>query len=58
MLQFFGLISNLFRDIFAVLYDCVLPVGTGFGVVTLAGVLMSCVIIGFAVNVFWKGAKA
>ena len=59
MLDFIYLISRFFVNIFGVLGDTVIPFGGNFAdSTTLGGILFACLVIGFAVSVFWKGARA
>lgn len=59
MLDFVFLVSRFFINIFAVLGNTLIPFGGGFEDSTsLGGILFACLVIGFAVSIFWKGAKS
>lgn len=59
MLDFVFLVSRFFINIFAVLGSTVIPFGGNFdGTTSLGGILFACLVIGFAVSIFWKGAKS
>lgn len=59
MLDFIFLISRFFVNIFGVLGSTEISFGGGFeDSTTLGGILFACLVIGFAVSVFWKGAKS
>lgn len=59
MLDFFYLLATFFHRIFSLLGDTVIPFGGGLDdSTTLGGILFACIVIGFAVSVFWKGAKS
>lgn len=59
MLDFFRLLSDFFHDIFTLLMGTVIRYGDGFNdITTLGAILVAGVVIGFVVNVYWKGAKA
>ena len=59
MLDFVFLVSRFFVNIFGLLGDTLLPFGTGFNdTVSLGGILFVCLVLGFVVSIFWKGAKS
>ena len=59
MLDFIYLISRFFVNIFGLLGQTIIPFGGNFNdTTTLGGILFACLVIGFAVSVFWKGARA
>ena len=60
MLEFVTLISSFFVSIFNIFSDTVIPFGGNFSgsSFTLAGLLFACLVIGFVVSIFWKGAKS
>lgn len=59
MLDFVWLITIFFQRIFNELQEATIRFGTGSNDVTSIGaILFACIVIGFVVNIFWKGAKA
>lgn len=59
MLDFVWLITNFFQRIFNELQSATIRFGDGSNDVTSVGaILFACIVIGFVVNIFWKGAKA
>ena len=56
MLETFQLFGDFFTDIYNLLNMCVFPVGAVS--VRLADLLIAFIVIGFALSVFWKGARA
>lgn len=59
MMDFIWLVVNFFQSIFNELHSAVIRFGSGNNDVTSIGaILFACIVIGFVVNVFWKGARA
>lgn len=59
MLDFIFLISSFFGKIFNLLGETIIPFGSNFSdSTTLGGILFACIVFGFAVSIFWKGAKS
>ena len=59
MIDFFLRLSYFFGDIFRLLNGTIISGGSGNNMSTsLGGLLFACCVLGFAVNVFWKGARA
>lgn len=59
MIDFFLMLGNFFTDIFRLLNGTIISGGSGNNMSTsLGGLLFACLVLGFAVNIFWKGARA
>lgn len=59
MLDFVWTITNFYQRIFNELQGAVISFGAGYNDTTTVGaILFACIVIGFVVNIFWKGAKA
>ena len=59
MLDFVFLISRFFANIFGLFGSIEIPYGGNFsGSTNIGGILFACIVIGFVVSVFWKGAKS
>lgn len=59
MIDFFHMLSNFYFDIVRLLNGAIITGGKGNNMVTsLGGLIFVCLVLGFAVNVFWKGARA
>lgn len=53
------MLSNFYFDIIRLLNGAIIIGGKGNNMVTsLGGIIFACLVLGFAVNVFWKGARA
>ena len=59
MIDFFHILSNFYFDIIRLLNGAVISGGPGNNMYTsLGGLIFVCLVLGFAVNIFWKGARA
>ena len=59
MIDFFRLIGEFFSDIFRLLNGTIITGGDSNHMTTsLGGLLFVCIVLGFAVNIFWKGARS
>lgn len=59
MLDFVWMITNFYQRIFNLLQEATIRFGTGQNDVTsIGGILFACIVIGFVVHLYWKGAKA
>lgn len=57
--DFVWLITDFYQGIFNKLQNAIILTGYGFNDVTSIGtILFACIVIGFVVSLFWKGAKA
>lgn len=57
MYEFFRILAAFFRSIFSVLNTTFIPLYP-FTDVSLGSILFVCLVIGFTVSIFWKGAKS
>lgn len=58
MIDFFVLIANFFKSIFNLLNTTIINGGSGGQFTSLGGLIFVLIVLGFIVNVFWKGARA
>lgn len=59
MIDFFYLIGDFFLNIFKLLNGTIIDGGDTYNMTTsLGGLLFVCIVLGFAVNIFWKGARS
>lgn len=59
MIAFFRLLGEFFTNIFRLLNGTIITGGDGSNMTTsLGGLLFVCIVLGFAVNIFWKGARS
>ena len=59
MMEFFGLLADLFSGIFDKLMSAYIYYGDGYYEYTSVGsILFAALVIGFVASLFWKGAKA
>ena len=59
MIDFFRMIGEFFTNIFRLFNGTIITGGDGSNMTTsLGGLLFVCIVLGFAVNIFWKGARS
>ena len=58
MMNFVWMIWDLYTGIFNKFQQAVFVYSTSGKVTSLGSVLFACLVIGFVVSLFWKGAKA
>lgn len=54
--EFIALIQNFYSSILELFGRTVLTIGPVQ--TSLGGILFACIVVGFIVNLYWKGAKA
>lgn len=59
MSDFVWMVADFYQAIFNKLHGTLIKYGDGINdVVSIGAILFACIVIGFVVNIFWKGARS